>query len=53
MSEKYIRFAAEKLSRAGFTDIQYVYDDEQGADILACLYKMCIHGQTCHSKRGK
>lgn len=35
MSEKYIRFAADKLSRAGFTDIQYVTDDEQGADILA------------------
>lgn len=35
MNEKYIRFAADKLSRAGFTDIQYVTDDEQGADILA------------------
>ena len=35
MEEKYIRFAADKLSRAGFTDIQYVSDDEQGADILA------------------
>lgn len=35
MDEKYIRFAADKLSRAGFTDIQYVTDDEQGADILA------------------
>ena len=34
MEEKYIRFAADKLSRAGFTDIQYVSDDEQGADIL-------------------
>ncbi len=35
MNEKYIRFAADKLSRAEFTDIQYVTDDEQGADILA------------------
>lgn len=35
MNEKYIRFAADKLSRAGFTDIQYVSGDEQGADILA------------------
>ena len=35
MNEKYIRFAADKLGRAGFTDIQYVSDDEQGADILA------------------
>lgn len=35
MEEKYIRFAADKLTRAGFADIQYVSDDEQGADILA------------------
>lgn len=35
MNEKYIRFAADKLMRSGFTDIQYVSDDEQGADILA------------------
>lgn len=35
MNEKYIRFAADKLTHAGFTDIQYVSDDEQGADILA------------------
>lgn len=35
MNEKYICFAADKLSRAGFTGIQYVSEDELGADIIA------------------
>ena len=45
MNTKYINFAAEKLRKSGFTDIEIVADDEMGADITATAKsgsKVCV-----------
>lgn len=45
MNEKYIKYAAAKLQKSGFTDLRFVSADEMGADILATSKngaKVCV-----------